>query len=512
MNAHDQSREALNLLCLPVEILNQIISNLLNIDIKNLRQTCIYLKDIARPRINRLFLSTNLQDIQVFTAVVDHEIYRHRVTEIIYDDVRFSHTEGTDSQPNYDMADDMADDIGDAEDLPLWFRDAYHKTYRVLEHYDRHSIKVKGVSRNPLGPVESFKPFRTLWQQQQATVATNRDADALKHGLSRLTNLRRVTITPATHGVPSRPLYYTPTIRSLAQGILYPIKRGWPVTSIGDNRLEEEQDWNEEYKAQWRGYFLVSRTLAQHLRENPRSKFTEIVINTNQLRTGISSRIFETESNEKTDLDTILSQPGFTRLDLSLYCGHQHECVWSSFGTGRLRNLLAKATDIQHFSLSTNMSMRTEDEVDETFFPLRSIFPVSEWHQLRHFGLSRFNVQKDDVIALLESLPQTLTSVELSFLLFFPDQGNYQTLLEDMRDKLGWRERSLVGQPGILIRVDTSSEPTLGAVLQDLSREVESFVYHDGENPFETLEDFNWLTDVTEDAGVLVNAFESDYE
>ena len=215
----------------------------------------------------------------------------------------------------------------------------------------------------------------------------------------------------------------------------------------------------------------------------------------------------EAESSEKTDLVTILSQPGFTRLDLSLYCGNQHEYNWCSFGSGRLRNLLAKATDIQHISLFTNMAMRTEDEVDETFFPLRSIFPISDWHRLQHFGLSRFYVQKDDVIELLRLLPQTLKSVELSFLLFFPDQGNYQTLLEDMRDKLGWGERRLVDQPKIVVRIDPWFEAVHGAILQDLSREVDSFVYHDGENPFEALEELDWLTNVTEGAGVLVDAF-----
>lgn len=116
MNAFDQSREASSLLkCLPGEILNQIISNLPNIDIKNLRQTCIYFKDIARPRINRLFLSTNLKDIQVFRAVADHEIYRHEVTEIIYNDVRFSHTDDMDSEPDYDIEDDIGDATGTPE-------------------------------------------------------------------------------------------------------------------------------------------------------------------------------------------------------------------------------------------------------------------------------------------------------------------------------------------------------------------------------------------------------------
>ncbi|CAF3602516.1 unnamed protein product [Fusarium graminearum] len=509
MNAFDQSREASSLLkCLPGEILNQIISNLSNIDIKNLRQTCLYFKDITHLRINRLFLSTNLQDIQVFRAVADHEIYRHEVTEIIYDDVRFSHTDDMESESDYG-----GDEISDATEIPAWFRNAYRQSRRHIERYDSRHVEVKEASSNPLGPVESFKAFHILSQQQQATIATDRDVDALKYGLSRFTNLRRVTITPATHGVPGRPLYYTPAIRSLPPGTLYPIERGWPVTeSLGDDQLEEVA-WDEEEKAQWRGYFLVSRTLAQHLRDNPRSKFAELVIDTNQLRTGISSRMLEeAESSEKTDLITILSHPGFTHFDLSLFCGNRHKYNWCSFGSGRLRNLLAKATNIQHISLFTDMGLMTEGEVDEIHFPLRSMFPFSDWHQLRHFGLSRFYVQKDDIIELLQSLTQTLMSVELSFLFFFPDQGNYQTLLEDVRDKLGWRERRQEDQPKIVVRIDVWYEPILGADLQDLSREVDDFVYHDGENPFKACEQLNWETSVAKGAGVVVGAFGPDYE
>lgn len=154
----------------------------------------------------------------------------------------------------------------------------------------------------------------------------------------------------------------------------------------------------------------------------------------------------------------------------------------------------------------------TEGEVDEIYFPLRSMFPFSDWHQLRHFGLSRFYVQKDDIIELLQSLTQTLMSVELSFLFFFPDQGNYQTLLEDVRDKLGWRERRQEDQPKIVVCIDVWYEPILGADLQDLSREVDDFVYHDGENPFKAFEQLNWETSVAEGAGVVVDAFGPDYE
>lgn len=72
---------------------------------------------------------------------------------------------------------------------------------------------------------------------------------------------------------------------------------------------------------------------------------------------------------------------------------------------------------------------------------------------------------------------------------------------------MGWGERRLVDQPKIVVRIDPWFEAVHGAILQDLSREVDSFVYHDGENPFEALEELDWLTNVTEGAGVLVDAF-----
>ncbi|CEI68955.1 unnamed protein product [Fusarium venenatum] len=368
---------------------------------------------------------------------------------------------------------DFEDDIGDVTGVPEWYLDVYRENLWYIHSY-----------------------YNRLYLQ----IITNKDANALEYGLLRLPILRRVTITPATHGVPGRPLYPTPTIRSL-HGLVYPLERSWPVMG-----------------GQWRGYLLVSRILAQHLRNNPGSKVTNLIVDTNQLRTGISCRIFDgpDNNNERSDLITILSQPGFPHLDLSLHCAALYQLDGRSFRSGHLRNLLAMAPDPQHISLYTNIAIledpNDDEDVERYVIPLRSIFPINDWHQLRHFGLSRFHVKKDDVIEFLGELPMTVMSVELSFLIFLLDYGDYHALLQDMRKMLGWRKRKAADQPKITVRVDEEGEEALDTLRMDVSREVVDFMYHDGENLFVEDEGFTYFVEISQGTGIRVDVFGPDYK
>lgn len=89
------------------------------------------------------------------------------------------------------------------------------------------------------------------------------------------------------------------------------------------------------------------------------------------------------------------------------------------------------------------------------------------------------------MIKFLRALLPTLESVELSFFIFMPDSGDYYSLVHDMHEKLGWRERDAENQPKIVVRVDVRFAKVHGAVMMDVSREVTSFMYQNGENPFE---------------------------
>ncbi|EWG45062.1 hypothetical protein FVEG_15787 [Fusarium verticillioides 7600] len=440
MTAIDEGRVLSGLLGrLPAEVLNQVFHQLPNIDLKILRQTCTYIKDSTHLRLSRLFLSPNLRDIEVFKAVANHEAFRLQVTEIIYDDTRFDAAHEMEWTSWYNEE----KDIGEVTEVPEWYRHIYRGNREDIRRYSPHHSQAKEALEHLLSPAEAFKHFKRLWQEQQETIATNRDADALK---------------------------------SLLRGLLYPIERGWPLTEDHSN-FPEARDWDGLEKDKWRGYCLVSRIVAQHLRENPESKLAELAVDTNQLRTGISCRIFDdAENSEIKDLKAILSHPGFASLDLSLHCGNQCEKNWCSFRSNHLRETLAMARDIQHFSLLTNVIYVDDfdesdsddyhdpdaEEVDH-FIPLQTILPVNDWHQLRHFGLCRFIVKKDDVINVLEILSPTLESVELSYLIFMPDSGDYHSLVQDMRQKLGWRERDAESQPKIVVRIDVRFGSVHGA-------------------------------------------------
>lgn len=76
---------------LPVELILLICARLSNSDIKSLRLTCTRISNIAQLRLTRVFLSADPTNIRVFRAIADHEQYRKQITEIIYDDARFTH-------------------------------------------------------------------------------------------------------------------------------------------------------------------------------------------------------------------------------------------------------------------------------------------------------------------------------------------------------------------------------------------------------------------------------------
>ncbi|KAF4962217.1 hypothetical protein FSARC_9695 [Fusarium sarcochroum] len=74
---------------LPPELLDQIISELPSIGVKNLRLTCTYLSQVVQLNVIRVFLSPNPVNIEISKAITDHKILRSTVTEIIYDDTCF---------------------------------------------------------------------------------------------------------------------------------------------------------------------------------------------------------------------------------------------------------------------------------------------------------------------------------------------------------------------------------------------------------------------------------------
>lgn len=77
---------------LPNELLGVIAAELpINRDVKNLRLTCKRLGEaaLANLKLSRVFLSAHPLNIKVLRATADHDHFRYKVTELIWDDARF---------------------------------------------------------------------------------------------------------------------------------------------------------------------------------------------------------------------------------------------------------------------------------------------------------------------------------------------------------------------------------------------------------------------------------------
>ncbi|KAI8954358.1 hypothetical protein F4801DRAFT_532784 [Xylaria longipes] len=328
-----------------------------------------------------------------------------------------------------------------------------------------------------------------------------------RYGLSQFPLLKRVTITPAAHGRwLYMPLYETPMIRALPYGFSYPIPRGWPCAEGADNPPIPDPWEDHLLKNKWRGFRTVTRELARQ-----RKHISEFVVDAHTLNTGLNCRVFDEPCEEYDNLVAVIQQPGFTRLQLDFTIGEQEHRGWHSFRSGLLRRALSKAVDLEDFRFGTNAEEDTGEGLMENHIPLRSIFPTAKWPRLKHFGLARFLVTQADVISLLASLPPTVRSVQLSFLYFLDGGGTRKTLLEEMRDALGWRDRAEDARPAVSVGVDFVACEHRGRAIW-VDEEVHEFLYNDGETPFGWKGRNRNRNHVPDGKGVVRDVFDPQYE
>ncbi|KAL6399660.1 F-box domain, cyclin-like [Ilyonectria robusta] len=502
---------------LPAELLNAILSQLPNRDLKHLRLTCGFLQDRAHLRIDRVFISANSRNVEVFRAIADHETFRMGVTEVIWDDARLKTWELEDPE----LDDDWDEDSGGCPD---WFE-------RTCEANAEGMIGRAIDEGDPIGDIarekqlEAQLPYKASWayyqkliQQQDEVLASGADIDAFRYGLERFPSLIRVTITPATHGFLFSPLYQTPMIRSFPYGFNYLIPRNtWPTIEHDE---PEAHLWNdggpgdEEMKNQWRGFRVITRILAQE----PHHNISEFVVNVHRLNTGLNCHIFDQPNEEHDNFVKILQRPGFRHLHLSLLVGGLEDQGWSSYRNGYLQLALAEAKDLEHMSLHTNVCRdpggRRIDRLSggpiEDFIPLRTIFPIDKWPRLQHLGLAGFLVMQSDVMSLLSGLPSTVRSIDLSFLKFLDTGGHYRGLLWEMRDKLDWRYRPVEERPKITLRIDLFVRRPGKCIC--LSRAAEEVIYGYGPNPFGQENDDRSPHLVREATGIEIDEFNPAYQ
>lgn len=373
------------LLQLPPEISTAIPAYLSNRDTKSLRLTCKALCANSQLRLDRVFLSANPRNIEVFRAIADHEVLRERVVEIIWDDARLKEgptprKSGHPGSPNFDpdYDEDFDREVGDYyeqsegysdedsdedEGCPHWFAKACRRNVQDMQAHKSLDVnRPDHVARAELAANvslrRSWKYFRKLLRQQRDVLETDVDDEAFNYGLQRFPALRRVTITPAAHGMLFRPLYETPMIRAFPPSFNYPIPCTWPLGKQGQRPWER---MTESEKEKWRAFRIVTRTLAalgntgQDQQQQQRvPNVTEIIFDANQLLTGLNAHVFDEECTEQRDLATALRRPNFRRLDLALAIGGLEIFGWRAFRSGCLRRTLAAAPALEHVSLKTD--------------------------------------------------------------------------------------------------------------------------------------------------------------
>ncbi|KAI7759178.1 hypothetical protein LZL87_013596 [Fusarium oxysporum] len=480
---------------LPQELQNGIFAHLGCRDIKNLRATCTALASALPLHFNRVFISANSLNLQVFNAIASHETYRHQVSEIIWDDARlYTGPELEQERQQYELEYSDPNDVAAADGCPLWFvkgrYDYGHPGYIYPEPH--------------IGIEESWAYYKPLLKDQRQVLSSNADIKAFKFGLKRFPSLKRITITPATHGSSWEPLYKTPMIREFPPGFDYPLPEAWP--SFDDEKPIDALPWVSEnddspyqyiygeectaevYRNRWRGFRLVIRALAEYTDHH----ITELVIGGNEIQSGLNCRIFDQRSIEYDDLVALLKRPGFRYLDLHLFAGLIEDGDWSSYKTGLLHDALAEAKGIEHLCLraSTEISegapQQLVPEVEEHVIPLRTIFPVDNWSRLQHFGISHMLADLDDLIDLLAALPPTLRSVDLIQVALGAPEHGYGELIRAMRDVLDWRSRPVEERPKVHLVISASHDEVQGdGKFVEVDDVVYSYLYGSGNNPFE---------------------------
>ncbi|KAK2595133.1 hypothetical protein QQS21_007159 [Conoideocrella luteorostrata] len=340
----------------------------------------------------------------------------------------------------------------------------------------------------------SIESYKKLLGEQDEVLTSNGDVEALKYGIQQFPSLERITLTPTTHGVLLNPIYETPMIRSLRSSAVYPLP---PGLQYYPRRQFSTISWNESFyrvleedrRNKWRGFRVITKVLAE-----TSHNISQFVIKTHHMDTGISSDLLHQPCPELDNLTALIQTPGFRRLDLAVNLGGYGMHQLLEYRARYLHEALAKAVNLEHFSLRGTdsrrkyalcMANKEERENISLWLSLEDIFPVQRWSRLKHFGISKLWITQSDLLSLLASLPETLRSVELSFLAFQTRDDSYRSLLYKMRNGiiLDWRKRPEGQRPVVKIAVETHDYCAQGHVIR-VDEAANAFLYGSGENPF----------------------------
>ncbi|KAM0449778.1 hypothetical protein ACHAO4_007075 [Trichoderma viride] len=499
----DESKDPTTKSPVPWEIVEHIVSYMDNRSIKNLRLTCRLFGSL-KLHINRVFISPYSIDIQTFYDIATSDVYRPGIVEVVYDDAFLG----------YPLDDgDSLDTLPESDSMyistdPMWLQLEMHENVRQTDRRFGNDIgvlpkRLRKATRagDKISREDTSQYWLKLEKDQVQNILMGVDAKAFRYALQHLPALRTITVTPAAHGFLFSPLYETPLIRSLPFGMNYPLPRGWPIR-YGRNPIRLTKPWEVD-KAMWRGYNMVTKTLVE---EKQHHHVSEFLIDAHYLHTGLSCHLFERECEEYDNFRTILQQPNFKKLQLSLLAAGQESINvrWPAFRNNLMRDAIAEASQLEYFSLETDW------DIGRIVQPptLATFLPIERWADLKHFRLWNFPLRSADLISTLSQLTG-LQSLELGFLDLY-GTDNYHDLLDEMRDTLRLHERSVRPRVRLGIPVPdpthSRSDYLRGRAIW-LEKDLEAFLYRGAENLFNAGKDT-----LARGMGVVKDAFDPAFE
>ncbi|VUC34893.1 unnamed protein product [Clonostachys rosea] len=459
---------------LPMEILNQISSALPNSALKELRLTCSFAHTVFRLRFNRVFLSRNKHDLDVFFQVANSETFRHQIVELVWDQSRFclgkiNRHRGLHNLTPFESQYELA------TELVRFQRDRVTNT-GCFTSDDPLFVGGYRISDDCLA-----RFYKSVQLGRETGEQSDHDALALEHNIHRFPSLRRITISHATNGWLFEPFYETPLVRKFPFDFLYSVERSdLPIEPVAPSIPAGAL-------ARWGGYSKAThgyRAVFKALAVAKQLQIEELVIETpGGISCGIPYDFFMLGmTSDYLNFIELLRRPQLRRFDLAITTWDERISYQnaSHLPKERLKAALREAGSLTHFSfkMNTKYYRRSVDYV-----PLQALLPVHSWTNLQHFELSHLTVRQRNLANILSALPQSVRSVELSFLHFARRWENFAGLLDEIREKVSWDKRDAEDRPRLCISLRVSGGASTSIAIR-VDTEIDNFLYKQGLNPF----------------------------
>ncbi|KAF2705098.1 hypothetical protein K504DRAFT_494448 [Pleomassaria siparia CBS 279.74] len=492
----------MELLSLDLDVLNCVLDHLIQRDLKSLRLVNRALYSHIKLKIPRLFISPNRTNIDVFESVINHEEYRLQVREIVWDDARLEY---------FSAHRGPRRSRWQVDQLP---RDFDHFVFKLERQDERNRFRsivdlrkkeLWGLNAEEMSIEESFRVYRQLWDDQQRIIQNGEDVKALRQGLLRLSNLKRITLTSeAWRMYYLFPKYETPFFRSLLPGqrMVYP----WAWLGHDSYQDEDEDDYNRRLQTPWtqphdawRGYSII---VAELLSARHHSNICEFIIDVHREHTGIGQRLFCAPSLDLTGTETLFSVLSLTRLDLAINTQGMDPLFPDTWFWRHpyLKRALSQLDSLKHFVLRLSTLDHWAIGIASHDYPLLSLQDIlptphgTVWPHLQYLGLAYIFTTQESLLILLSTLP-SLVEIDLDSCRFQTGHESYEiryypSLLNSIKTDLldtdngAWKTR----KPRLTMRYG-AGRLSNQVRTTCFSNTIGGYLYGDRPNPYELLED-----------------------